>query len=186
MIPKKAVAYRRGGVADRAGLLALKKTSYSEYETILTPEHAAVWHESLHNEATLDALIGQATIFVCTAADEIVGMAFIIPSGNPTPVFSSEWTHIRMVGVHPQYRGQGIASMLTQMCIHHAKFTNEKTIALHTSEFMDVARHIYESLGFRVLKEIGPLYGKRYWVYTLDINDGKEQIATIRQHHEGV
>ncbi|MDX2173612.1 MAG: hypothetical protein SFY56_10845 [Bacteroidota bacterium] len=34
------------------------------------------------------------------------------------------------------------------MCIAHAKQNNEKTIALHTSEFMDAARHIYEGLGF--------------------------------------
>jgi len=45
----------------------------------------------------------------------------------------------------------------------------EKTIALHTSEFMDAARHIYEGLGFIMVKEIPPRYGKRYWLYRLDL-----------------
>jgi ribosomal protein S18 acetylase RimI-like enzyme len=56
------------------------------------------------------------------------------------------------------------------MCIDKAKQTKEKTIALHTSEFMDAARHIYESLGFKVLHEIAPRLGKKYWLYTLDLS----------------
>ena len=75
-----------------------------------------------------------------------------------------------MVGVKPKYRGQAIAKTLTQMCIDFAKQSNEKTIALHTSEFMDAARHIYEGIGFKVLKEIPPLFGKKYWLYTLELN----------------
>jgi ribosomal protein S18 acetylase RimI-like enzyme len=75
-----------------------------------------------------------------------------------------------MVGVNPNYQGQGIAKVLTRMCIDYAKQNNEKTIALHTSEFMDAARHIYEDAGFKVLKEIPPLFGKKYWIYTLDLN----------------
>jgi ribosomal protein S18 acetylase RimI-like enzyme len=73
-----------------------------------------------------------------------------------------------MVGVDPAYRGQGIAKTLTKMCIDHARYNNEKTIALHTSEFMGPARHIYESMGFKVQYEI-PLFGKRYWIYKLDL-----------------
>jgi uncharacterized protein (DUF1810 family) len=34
---------------------------------------------------------------------------------------------------------------------------------------MDAARHIYESLGFTILKEIPNRFGKRYWLYTLNI-----------------
>ncbi|MDB5249085.1 MAG: hypothetical protein JWQ40_3479 [Segetibacter sp.] len=74
-----------------------------------------------------------------------------------------------MVGVHPGYTGQGIAKTLTQTCLEKAKDLNEKTIALHTSELMDAARHIYESPGFTILKEIPNRFGKRYWLYTLNI-----------------
>ena len=57
------------------------------------------------------------------------------------------------------------------MCIDIANRNGEKTIALHTSEMMDKARHIYESLGFTILREIDQRLGKRYWLYTLEIND---------------
>lgn len=167
--PKKVVSYRRASVSDRAALQSLKVASYSEYESVLTPDNWDTLKGSLHNEEILSKLMDQSTVFVCEADKEIVGMAFIVPSGNPTPIFSGDWSHIRMVGVHPEYRGQGIAKMLTQMCVHHARITNEKTIALHTSEFMDAARHIYERMGFTVVKEISPIYGKRYWLYTMEL-----------------
>jgi ribosomal protein S18 acetylase RimI-like enzyme len=76
-----------------------------------------------------------------------------------------------MVGVHPHYTGHGIARRLTEKCIEKAKELKEVTIALHTSEFMNAARHLYESMGFKVLREIPNRLGKRYWLYTLDIQD---------------
>jgi ribosomal protein S18 acetylase RimI-like enzyme len=106
---------------------------------------------------------------VCTKEEEIIGAAYLVPAGNPTPVFDEDWCYIRMVGVLPQYRGYGVARQLTKMCIEHAGQANERTIALHTSEFMDSARHLYESLGFRKMKEIDPIFGRRYWLYTLEI-----------------
>lgn len=89
---------------------------------------------------------------------------------NTANAADRRWTYIRMVGVNPKYRGHGIAKDLTKMCIDFAKQNNEKTIALHTSEFMDAARHIYESIGFKVLEETLPIFGKKYWLYTLDLN----------------
>jgi ribosomal protein S18 acetylase RimI-like enzyme len=57
-----------------------------------------------------------------------------------------------------------------QHCINHAKKTNEKVIALHTSEFMNAARHLYEKMGFEILREIEPRLGNRYWLYSLRLN----------------
>jgi ribosomal protein S18 acetylase RimI-like enzyme len=63
----------------------------------------------------------------------------------------------------------GIATALTKMCIDRARALNEKTIALHTSEMMDAARHIYEKIGFTILQEIPPRLGKKYWLYTMEL-----------------
>lgn len=172
------LTYRQGSIKDRKDLQALKIAAYSEYENILTPDNRAILNGFLHNDAIMDGLIRQSTVFVCTDNAAIVGMAFIVPSGNPTHLFSAEWSHIRMVAVHPQYRGLGIARQLTRMCVQYAIQTKEKTIALHTSEFMDAARHIYESLGFTILKEIAPLYGKRYWIYTMQIEHQEKNRIT--------
>jgi ribosomal protein S18 acetylase RimI-like enzyme len=100
---------------------------------------------------------------------EIVGMAFLVSSGYPTDIYQKDWASIRFVSVHPSYSGQGIGRQLTERCIELARGNNEKTIALHTSEMMHKARHIYESLGFTILREIESRLGKKYWLYTLDL-----------------
>lgn len=98
-------------------------------------------------------------------------MAYLVSKGNPTDIFDKDWCYIRMVGVDPKYSGNGIGKKLTQMCIEYAKKNNEQIIALHTSEFMNKARHIYEKIGFKVIKELAPRYGKKYWLYILDIKN---------------
>lgn len=148
----------------------LANASYGQYSTVLTPENWNRLNTSLNDDNTFSELLRESAAFVCTEKEKVVGMAFLIGSGNPTDIFQDDWAYIRMVGVHPEYTGRGIAKALTLLCIQKAKDLHEKTIALHTSEFMDAARHLYEQVGFRKLKEIPPRLGKRYWLYTLEIS----------------
>jgi ribosomal protein S18 acetylase RimI-like enzyme len=143
--------------------------SYGHFQSVLTPDHWLTLHGSLHNKQKFIDVLSIAQCFVCKHQDIIVGVAYLVPSGHPTDIFQAEWSYIRMVAVHPTYQGKGIAKTLTKMCIDAAKSNQETTIALHTSEFMDAARHIYEGIGFKVLKEIPLLYGKKYWLYTFDL-----------------
>ncbi|MCD6068557.1 MAG: putative acetyltransferase, family [Bacteroidetes bacterium] len=167
---KNNLIYRNGTTSDVDQLQSLGIIAYGQFQSVLTPDNWTLFNGNLQDKQKFIDLLKIARCFVCLDNDKIVGVAYIIPSGNPTDLFKSEWSYIRMVGVNPTYRGQGIAKALTQMCIDFAKQSNEKTIALHTSEFMDAARHIYENIGFKVLKEIPTLFGKKYWLYTLDLN----------------
>ncbi len=164
------LSYRIGTISDVDQLQDLGKIAYGQFQSALTPDNWEIFNGNLQDKQKFIDILNIANCFVCVDNDKIIGVAYIIPSGNPTDLFKSDWTYIRMVGVNPKYRGQGIAKALTQKCIDFAKQNNETTIALHTSEFMDAARHIYESIGFKVLKEIPPLFGKKYWLYTLDLN----------------
>lgn len=169
-IQQNQFTFRNASLEDKEQLKKLGIISYGQFSNVLAPEHWAKLNDFLHDEEKLINLLTTSKSFVCTHNGEIIGMAYIISSGNPWDIFKAEWSYIRMVGVNPNYQGQGIAKTLTQMCIDYAKQTNEKTIALHTSEFMNAARHIYESLGFKVLQEIEPRFGKKYWLYTLELN----------------
>lgn len=167
---KNNLSYRVGTINDLDQLQELRIIAYGQFESTLSPDNWAIFNGNLQDRQKLVDILRIAMCFVCVDSDKIIGVAYFIPSGNPTELFKSDWSYIRMVGVNPNYRGHGIAKDLTKMCIDFAKQNHEKTIALHTSEFMDAARHIYESTGFKVLKEISPLFGKRYWLYTLDLN----------------
>ena len=161
--------YREGRLEDREQLKRLGILAYSPFSAVLTPENGAKLNAVLHDEQKLAELMNQSKCFVCVGTEAIIGMAYIVPNGHPQGVFKADWSYIRMVGVHPEYQGRGIAKTLIGMCIDFARQTNEQTIALHTSEFMDAARHIYEGLGFKVLREIEPIFGKKYWLYTLEL-----------------
>ncbi|MGC4037396.1 MAG: GNAT family N-acetyltransferase [Chitinophagaceae bacterium] len=162
--------YRNATQDDVQSLKALGIASYGQFAPLLTTDNQEKLFNFLNNENGWKELIQLSQSFICTQNDIVIGMAFLIPHGNPTDIYPIEWCYIRMVGVHPEYSGKGIGKTLTRMCIDKAKELNEKIVGLHTSEFMDSARHIYEGLGFTIVKEIPPRYGKKYWLYKLNID----------------
>lgn len=163
------LTYRVATIKDLQELKELQIAAYSPYATLMTAENANNFISVLKDEGKLVSLLSHSKNFVCVDEGKIIGMAFIVPHGNPWKVFKTEWSYIRMVGVHPDHQGKGIAKKLTSMCMQFAKETNEKIIALHTSEFMDAARHIYESVGFKKVEEIEPVFGKKYWLYLKEL-----------------
>jgi ribosomal protein S18 acetylase RimI-like enzyme len=163
------LTYRSATIKDIDELVQLSIDSYGPYTTMLSAEHANILSAVIKDKNNIISILERSKCFVCIHQNNIIGMAFLVSNGHPHDFYKAEWAQIRMVGVHPEYQGMGIAKKLTQMCITHAKDTGEKTIALHTSEFMDAARHIYENLGFKIEREIEPRFGKRYWLYLLHI-----------------
>lgn len=163
--------YRHGTKNDLTSLKDLAVNSWGQFRSELTSENWQKLFESLINDETYTELLDKSTCFVCsTDNDKVVGMAFLVPKGNPTYIYDKDWSYIRFVTVDPSFGGQGIGRKLTTLCIDTAR-QNESVIALHTSELMDAARHIYESLGFKILKEIDQRLGKRYWLYKLDLHE---------------
>ncbi len=165
------LTYRLGTKDDLQDLKKLAIKSWTPFQKELTDENWNSLKQTISNDKTYEELIDQSTCIVCVADnDNIIGMSFIVPNGNPTDIYLKEWSYIRFVSVDPDFGGQGIGRKLTTICIDKAKENGEKTIALHTSEIMNNARHIYESLGFKILREIDQRLGKRYWLYKLDLN----------------
>jgi ribosomal protein S18 acetylase RimI-like enzyme len=161
--------YRKGTVYDLPDLKKLVLKTWRQFQPELTPENWQKLETGLSDDKTYTELLKSAYCIVCEHHDEIIGMAFLVPKGNATPIFDETWCSIRFVTVDTTFSGQGIGRRLTELCIQHAKDNNEQTIALHTSEMMNQARHIYESLGFKILKEIDERFGKKYWLYTLEL-----------------
>jgi ribosomal protein S18 acetylase RimI-like enzyme len=162
--------YRRGGAEEKESLKRLGVVSYSQFKKVLPPPDWDTMHRFLHNDKMWTQLVNNSAIFVCEDNGQLIGMAYLVPSGNPTHIYPADWSYIRMVGVDPAYRGRGIAKRLTQLCVDHARQANETIVGLHTSELMNDARHIYERIGFTIHKELEPIYGMRYWQYRLDLD----------------
>ncbi|MCC6371957.1 MAG: GNAT family N-acetyltransferase [Bacteroidia bacterium] len=161
--------YRTASLADSKQLRDLGLLSYGMYFPLLDQDSFLKMKSNLEDESKVIQLLNTSTCFVCEHNSQIVGMAYVFLSGNAWYFFPDNWSYIRMVGINPQHSGNGIAQELTRLCIEHARAHNEKIIALHTSEMMDAARHIYEKLGFKILRELDKRLGKRYWLYTLEL-----------------
>ena len=165
---KTKLSYRKADLSDFDGLKSLGKESCTEFSEVLTTENWNKMNSYLESDEGLTKLIKQSRVYVCEKESTIIGMIYLVPSGNPTEFFEENWSYIRFLGVNTRFRGNGIGKKLTELCIEYAKETNERYIALHTSEFMDAARAIYEKRGFIKIKEIQYL-GKKYWIYLLNL-----------------
>lgn len=143
---------------------------WSQFKPLLTADNWASLCNRLSDDKIYTSLIIQCDSFICeNEASEIIGFSFLTPSGNPTDIFNARQCYIRYVTVSGKYSGQKLGQRLTEKCIEKAVENGEKYIALHTSEMMNAARHIYEKLGFKIIKEIEPRLGKKYWVYQLEL-----------------
>jgi ribosomal protein S18 acetylase RimI-like enzyme len=161
--------YRISNEPDIKQLQELCSLAYGQYASVISADNLKKWRTGFEDEQTFLGLLKIGKCLVCEDNLKIVGMAFLIPSGNPLNFFQADWSYIRFVAVDPEYEGNGIAKKLTHMCIEEARNSREKCIALHTSEFQNAARHIYEKLGFIRQNEF-ELYNKRYWIYKLNLD----------------
>lgn len=165
-----SIKYRRGKDSDLDSIMKLAFKSWVGFKKELTEENWNSLQKTLDtSQIFIDLLTNTYSVLAETADGEIVGMAFLVSSGNPTDLFEESWSYIRFVSVDPDFGGRGLGKTLTEKLITHAQETNETVIALHTSEMMQKAISIYEKLGFKVLREIPPRLGKRYWIYKLEL-----------------
>jgi ribosomal protein S18 acetylase RimI-like enzyme len=168
-LPVKMII-RKGNIHDLNSVKHLGQDTWKQFEKDLTTENWGKLSSLLSNESLYRDLLQNSISFICeNETGEIIGMSFLVASGNPTEIYHEEQCYIRFVTVSEKYRGLKLGQKLTKECIDHAKNSGEKKIALHTSEFMDKARHIYEKLGFKIIKEIEPRYGKKYWLYEMSL-----------------
>ena len=163
--------YRTGKLNDLEKLKHLAIGSWSQFKNDLTPKNWDELFNILSNDNNYLDLIHNSESIICeTEKGDVIGMAFLVLSGNPTDIYDEKWSYIRFVTVDPKFGGIGIGRKLTEKCIDLAKKNNEQTVALHTSIIMEKARHIYESLGFEILRELEPRLGVKYWLYLLNLN----------------
>jgi ribosomal protein S18 acetylase RimI-like enzyme len=161
--------YRPADNHDLPALVELGLDSYGRLKKNITTENWTKMETLLKSDQTFPLLIRDCHSFVCEENGQLLGMAYLVPSGNPTKVYSADTSYIRMVGVHPDAGGKGIAQALTKLCIDKAKKTGERMISLHSAEIMYDARHIYEKLGFQKIRLLDEHYGLVYWLYEMNL-----------------
>jgi len=80
-------------------------------------------------------------------------------------------SHVRMLGVAPEYEGLGAGRALLQACVDRTRETGKRTIGLRTMPSMHRAQRLYEKFGFQRYPEQDYKDGKWGWflAYRLDL-----------------
>src|SRR5579885_1072765 len=110
--------YRQGNLSDINKFQELALKSWQEYQQLLTPDNWSRLRQNLTSAGMFEQLLQQSFSVVCLGeAEEVIGMSFLMPSGNPTDIYQNDWSYIRLVTVSPEYGGRGIGRQLTEICI---------------------------------------------------------------------
>ena len=93
----------------------------------------------------------RTTILVAVDGDRIVGSATLELDGRTSqdagPLAPDE-AHIRMLGVDPALRREGVGKQLMAACEARARAAGRTRMTLHTTTLMRAAREMYTSLGY--------------------------------------
>ena len=89
-------------------------------------------------------------IWIAELGDLPVGYVLVIPRRRSENVFCHErrWHEVDQVGVHPNYRRQGVARSLLRHVVESARADGVSEVELNTWTFNEVARNTFEQFGF--------------------------------------
>lgn len=121
--------------------------AYEEYIPRDAPRELLDYREEIRDVRSRRA---HATLVVAEERARIIGAVTYYPDGSRQAHvgWPRRWAVIRLLGVHPDARGRGVGRSLTAECIRRARAGGCAAVGLHTTEFMAVARAMYERMGF--------------------------------------
>ena len=170
-----AVAHLRHRIRD-AGFEELHEVStlileaYEGYSTFLSP---AGWRHYARDITDVESRLPVSELIVAEAQAQLVGAVTLFrdPSLLGPDAWPASWAGIRLLAVHPNSRGHGIGRALMDECLNRCRESGIETIGLHTVDFMEIARKMYEHMGFVRVSEYDyePGGGITVLAYRLDL-----------------
>lgn len=146
---------------------ALAVQAFQQFEPLLAP---GLWEQMASGVSATTQLRNGGELLVAVEDGVLLGsVVYCSPGAMEQTYFPDDWAFMRVMSVPPQNRRKGAARALAKACLDLARADGVPTFGLHTSEAMHEARALYESLGFTRGRELTPIFGLRYWVYSLDL-----------------
>lgn len=155
----KAIAVREADPRELAEVEDLVRLAYEEFREYFPDTAWSAWMDNIGR--TVQSETG--VVLVATESGKIRGVVKFYPDAGQAGL--GQWppgvASIRILAVHPASRGQGLGRFLVRECIDRARALKIPAIYLFTGTFMQAARRLYESFGFRRApeydKEPGPI-----------------------------
>lgn len=148
--------------SDREAADRVARIAFAEYEADY-PD----WIPLLRGRP-MTQLAVDAEVIVAEINGVIAGtVGYVAPNRPRNDFFPPEWAILRMMGVDPAHRGQGIARALVGECARLARLDGANVLGLFTSPAMKAAVSLYERAGFRYEFAIPPVMGMPCDVYAM-------------------
>jgi ribosomal protein S18 acetylase RimI-like enzyme len=141
--------------------------AYQQYEKSMPPD-SWIWYRN--DMSDVQSRMADSELIIAEIDNHIAGAVTLYPQGADNG-WPEGWAGIRLLAVHPDYRGQGIGRALMEECIRRCRERGTKTLGLHTTELMKVAREMYERMGFKRTTEFDfhPTPDNVVYAYRLDL-----------------
>ena len=91
-----------------------------------------------------------AEVIVAELDGRIIGTVTFYRDGSKSGQgeWPEGWAGVLRLAVLPGQRGLGLGKLLTQECIRRCREAGISTLALHTTDWMPLAKSMYERMGF--------------------------------------
>jgi GNAT superfamily N-acetyltransferase len=143
---RQVIVVREAVSGELPAVGALVTEAYAEFEPYLT---APNWTTMTGNIAKVVEPGAPGELLVALVGDRLAGTVTYLPPGpKDYHRVPQEWAVVRVLGVAPAHRGQGVARALTEYCLRRAREDGAPAVGLHTAEMMAAARTLYEDVGF--------------------------------------
>ncbi len=138
---------------ERYSVLAVIEMANEEYASMSDPTFWQGYEKSTKWTVTTDENVVRIVAKDDSQPAQMIGAVLYVPASE-TGFIKCEFPRIRLLSVPPQHRNKGIANLLIDFCEKRALSEGYKTIALHTTALMTVARKMYERRGYVRYPEI--------------------------------
>lgn len=166
----KNLLLREARSDDFDNVSLLIRDAYQQYENFIPPE---AWKFYVEDMINVRSRLNESKLIVAELDGQLAGTVTLYLDAEHLSQggWPSGWAIIRLLAVHPAYRGRGIGRALMEECIRRCRNQGIATIGLHTTEMMNVARRMYERMGFVRVPEFDfyPRPGVVVMAYRLDL-----------------
>lgn len=134
-------------------------TWWHVYPSIISAKQIEYMLEELYNEKLLNKLIeSEKQIFYILAEDEVPeAFAAFSPLMEDPDIYK-----LHKIYIHPNKQSRGYGKAILSRVVEHIKLHEKNILQLNVNRY-NPARHFYEKLGFKIIREedipIGP-----YWM----------------------
>ncbi len=146
---------REAPLEEHPELRALVDESYAEYAPYVTEEFVEGFRHEL-----VELMDDPATeVLVAEVDGSAAGVVIYYPDGAAYGEgVPAEWSALRTLAVHPDFRRRGVGSDLMRECLSRAAAAGRTHVLLHTLPFMTGAIALHESMGFQRMAELDIAY----------------------------